>query len=84
MNGQKDGRNMYMPLFGMEYRIGWEITIYHFFNFKMKPCQNFKLYSAKDPGKKKKRQVNNWKKIFANHTSYKVLVSVIYNFNDNK
>ena len=50
----------------------------------MKPRPNFKLYSAKDPGKKKKRQVNNWKKIFANHTSYKVLVSVIYNFNDNK
>lgn len=50
----------------------------------MKPRQNFKLYSARYPGKKKKRQVNNWKKIFANHTSYKVLVSVIYNFNDNK
>ena len=44
----------------------------------MKPRPNFKLYSAKDPGKKKKRQVNNWKKIFANHTSYKVVVSVIY------
>ena len=62
---------------------GRSLYIY-FFNFKMKPRQNFKLYSARYPGKKKKRQVNNWKKIFANHTSYKVLVSVIYNFKDNK
>ena len=52
-------------------------SLYIFFNFKMKPHQNFKLCSAKDPGKKKKRQVNNWEKIFTNHTSDKVLVSTI-------
>ena len=44
----------------------------------MGPNQNYKLFHSKGNHKKKKRQLKEWEKIFANNANEKSVISKIY------